>query len=181
MKVKRYLLCFIAHMIFQVRVPLGAGLPEGTLISTPQGLCSVEALSAGSTVVGYYADDCSHPDVIIDVLSCYVANQIMIITTNQGIIRASPEHVFYEITKEGPVAIKDLRIDDMLLTKKLEPCQVEKIETLNEKMMCYTLALKDCCYFFSTELELLTYDAKVASPLAIDVDNFVKLERESFA
>ena len=163
------LLFLSLFLLLPVRV--FSGLASGTKITTPRGPEFVENLIIGSKIIGYNAADDSYPEVTVKNIEPEIVESIYIITTDQGIICASGDQLFYEAIRDDYIKTAELKTGDVFKTKDHGNCLCINVENKKIATKIHKITLEEPHLFFSTEAQILTHNfPAVAIPIWISAN-----------
>ncbi|MBS1987743.1 hypothetical protein JST56_02000, partial [Candidatus Dependentiae bacterium] len=83
------------------------------------------------------------------------------ITTEQGVIQASGDQLFYEIVSQKFIRAEELKAGDFFLTKNSEALPCISVECKRALTKVYDLTLEEPHLFFSSEAQVLTHNTPI--------------------
>lgn len=127
----------------------------GTTVLTPHGLVSIEKINVGDYVIGYENNALVENQVIY--IAAAEADVICNIVTDQGIIQATTNQLFYDSCTKRWIKVKELTTGSIFLKSDLHHCSCQSITPVTQKATTYRISttsplpcrlLSKCIYFF---------------------------------
>jgi hypothetical protein len=140
---------------------LFSGIASGTQIITSGEQVLVDHLVIGGKISGYNPQENSFPDVSIKDIRVEEVEGVYTITTEQGVIQASGDQLFYEIVSQKFIRAEELKTGDFFLTKNSEALPCISVEYKSALTKVYDLTLKEPHLFFSSEAQVLTHNTPI--------------------
>jgi hypothetical protein len=154
--------CTILVLLIGWHLNLGAGLTGQTLILTPDGLVALNALKISDEIIGYDPIADSFPAVPIKDIQLHSVDQMVAISTDKGVIYASQDQLFYDVSCDGFVAASELTVNSVLCTAERQECYCISIAQVDQPTMMYDITLQEPHLFFSSDAQILTHNMTAA-------------------
>lgn len=129
-----------------------------TLIKTSDGLIEVENLNVGDKVTSFDPDSDSFIEAKITKISKKTSDTIVIIETDQGIVCAPGDQLFFDPELEQWIEAKDLTTDNILIDCDFYEIQCFNIEHLNFPVTIYEITVEDPHVLFVSEYQVLSHN-----------------------
>ncbi len=151
-------ICLLCVFISTCFVVMFAGLIPDSKIATLQGLVSLEALPIGSKVTGFDRERNEFCETSIEQKESKDVQEVYLITTEKGVVGASGDQLFYEVTANDFIKAEELTIDSILQTKEYKESLCLNVEKKNVSIQVYELALRESHLFFAGEQQVLVHN-----------------------
>jgi hypothetical protein len=139
-------------------------IATGTTILTIQGLTPIEKINIGDYVVGYESNALGINQVI--QISAIKIDTIVTITTNQEVIQATENQLFYDPCINHWIKAKDLTTSNIFLNSNLEYCSCHNITIAPQTTIAYKISTTSPHNFFISNAQILTHNVP---PVAIGI------------
>lgn len=141
------------------------GLEAGTKVLTENGFVSVEKLEINQRIIGYNLKDKSYPRIPITDIIVYDQEDVITITTQNGIVRASPDQLFYDNSLQKFVEAMDCNNQTTFLSYDGMACKCLSVERKSELTKFYSIGLQEPHLYFSSDACILTHNFAAGIPL----------------
>lgn len=153
-------------------LPTFAGITSGNKILTPDGLIGIDELRRGAYVDAYHHAHAKRRPLRIKQIITKTTAQRVVITTEQDIITASPDQLFYDIEARNYVPARLLKKGSLLLNASFKTALCKDITVIDGPTTSYEVIMRWSEYFFVGKAGLLT-----ASAESTNEPTHVRLER----
>ncbi len=154
MKYTKIIHIFLINLFLCIASIKSEGFISNTLIKTPSGYSTVDALLLGDTIVSPSADIIP----IARVNQCRYTSCIKI-TMEDICLHCAPDQKLYSYNYQQWICAQDLKSTDFLIDYQKNPVAIDTIEIIKQECLFYALSLDTNHTFCVSPLDIVAHNA----------------------